>query len=176
MKNIVIGLCLSASFSSLACGNADQTAGAKSPSPTSQTLSVVGACAFAACGSLPSNLASTPRVKCSSASSDSCAWSASSNDDGVSSYRPCSDSECPDAPAVTCPAGSVHSSQQCGSENGAACAWTTDCVPPRDTTPCPDANGCHAQPELGVICSDGSNGALVCVTNGQTCSWQRNCD
>lgn len=173
MKNIVIGLWLSGSFLSLACGNADQ--GAKSPAATSQTLSAVGACAFAACGSLPSNLASTPSVRCSGPASDSCAWSASADHD-VSSYRACSASECPDAPALDCPAGSVHSSQNCGSENGAACAWTTVCVPPRDTTPCPDANGCGAQAELGVICKDGSSGALVCVTNGQTCSWQRSCD
>jgi hypothetical protein len=27
-----------------------------------------------------------------------------------------------------------------------------------------------------VICKDGSNGALVCVTNGKICSWQRSCD
>ncbi|HEY0465234.1 MAG TPA: hypothetical protein VGC79_13555, partial [Polyangiaceae bacterium] len=115
MKNIIIGLCLSASFLPLACGSADQPASAKSPSTSSQTLSAVGACAFAACGSLPSNLASTPSVKCSGPASDSCAWS--ERDDTSVSYRACSASECPVAPAVDCPPGTVHSSQQCGSEN-----------------------------------------------------------
>ena len=176
MKSIVfIGLGLSASFLPLACGSADQSGGAKSPSSTRQTLSAVGGCEFAACGSLPSNLSSTPSVTCSSGSSESCAWAAS-DADATTSYRPCSASECPAAPALACPPGTVHSSQQCGSENDAACAWTTVCSPPRDTTPCPDANSCGPQLEIGVICSDGSNGALVCVTNGQTCSWQRNCD
>ncbi|HKO52748.1 MAG TPA: hypothetical protein VJV79_33805 [Polyangiaceae bacterium] len=175
MKSIVIGLYLGASTLPLACGNADQPAAPKSPSATNQTLSTVGACTFSACGSLPSNLASTPSVKCAGRSSDSCDWSASGAD-GSTSYRPCSSSECPPAPAIDCPNGSVHSSQQCGSENEAACAWTTVCVPPRDTTPCPDPDGCGAQTQIGVICNDGSNGAQVCVTNGQTCSWQRSCD
>jgi hypothetical protein len=174
MKSFVIGLGFIVSILPLACGSSDQNQGAKSPATARQTLSTVGDCAFTACGSLPSNLSSTPSVKCAGASSDSCTWSAS--DDSTVSYRPCAASECPTAPAIDCPTGTVHSSQQCGSENDAACAWTTVCTPPRDTTPCPDANGCGAQPELGVICSDGSTGALACVTNGQTCSWQRNCD
>ncbi len=174
MKNIVIGLGLIASFLPLACGSADQSVDAKSPPNTSQTLSAVGACAFAACGSLPSSLASTPSVTCSAAASDSCAWSKS--DDSSVSYRACAASECPAAPAIDCPAGTVRSSQQCGSENDAACAWTTVCTPARDTTPCANANACGPQPQLGVICSDGSTGDLACVTNGQTCSWQRSCD
>ncbi|MET0791531.1 MAG: hypothetical protein ABW061_08430 [Polyangiaceae bacterium] len=174
MKNIIIGLGLMASFVPLACGSADQSPGAKSPSSTSQTLSAVGACEFLACGSLPSNLASTPSVKCSGPAADSCAWSASSG--ATSSYRACATSECPAAPALDCPSGTVRASQQCGSENDAACAWTTVCTPPRDTTPCPDADGCGAQSELGVICADGSTGGFACVTNGQTCSWQRTCD
>jgi hypothetical protein len=175
MKNIVIGLSLSASFSMLACGSADQTGAPKSASSTSQTLSAVGACSFAACGSMPSSLSGTPSVKCSGESAGSCAWSARGADSSVS-YRPCSESECPAAPAIDCPAGTVHSSQQCGSENDAACAWTTICSPPRSTTACPRQDGCGPQLELGVICNDGSNGALVCVTDGQACSWQRNCD
>jgi len=172
MKNIIIGFCFSASLLALACGSADQPTGAKSPSTTSQTLSTVGACTFEACGSVPSNLASTPSVKCSGTSGDNCDWEAS----GSVSYRPCAASECPAAPAVDCPAGTVRSTQQCGSENDAACAWTTTCVPPRDTTPCPNPDGCGPQTELGVICQDGSTGEQVCVTNGQSCSWQRSCD
>jgi len=174
MKNIVI-LCLSAAFSVFACGSADQPAGAKSPSITSQTLSAVGACTFVACGSLPSSLASTPSVKCSPLVSDACTWAAN-DESATSSYRPCAASECPSAPAIDCPAGSVHSSQQCGSENDAACVWTTVCTPPRDTTPCPDPDGCGPQFAIGVICKDGSTGGQVCVTNGQNCSWQRSCD
>jgi len=178
MKNIVLGFSFSASLLAFACGSADQTPPAQTPSVTSQTLSAVGTCSFAECGSLPSNLSSTPSVKCSSpsaAASANCAWSAS-GDDSTVSYRPCSASECPPAPALDCPAGTVHSSQQCGSENGAACAWTTVCSPPRSTTPCPDQNGCGPAPLLGVICQDGSTGALACVSDGKTCSWQRNCD
>jgi hypothetical protein len=175
MKSIVIALSFSAALLSIACGSADQSAGANTPSHTHQTLSAVGGCEFAACGSLPSTLASAPSVECSNETSDSCAWSAS-GDSGSTSYRYCSANECPTAPALDCPTGTVHSSQQCGSEDGAACAWTTVCTPPRDTTPCPDSDSCGPQPAIGVICKDGSNGALVCVTNGQSCSWQRNCD
>ena len=175
MKKFIIGFGLSASFSMLACGGADQTGAQKPAASSSQTLSAVGACAFAACGSLPSTLSDTPSVKCSGASSASCAWSARGDDSSVS-YRPCSDSECPAAPAIDCPAGTVRSSQQCGSENDAACAWTTICTPPRTTTACPEQDGCGPEPLLGVICDDGSNGALVCVSNGQSCGWQRNCD
>lgn len=177
MKNIINALCLVASFLPLACGSAEQSAGTK-PASTSQTLSVVGACTFMACGGLPSNLAATPSVECASASSadssDGCAWSA--GDDSSVSYRACAANECPAAPAVDCPDDTVRSSQQCGSENGAACAWTTVCTPPRATAPCEVANGCGPQPQLGVICRDGSSGDLACVTNGETCSWQRTCD
>ncbi|HEY6078064.1 MAG TPA: hypothetical protein VIW29_04640 [Polyangiaceae bacterium] len=176
MKSIINGSCLSAWLLLLACGSAEQGAGAE-PAAVQQTLSVVGACTFVACGSMPPSLATTPSVECvasAEASSDSCAWSTS--DDGSVSYRPCAASECPVAPAIDCPAGTLRSSQQCGSENDAACAWTTVCTPPRDTAPCPEIDGCGPQPALGVICDDGSNGELACVTNGQTCSWQPNCD
>jgi len=174
MKNIVLALGLSVSFGLFACGSSDQNAGAKSPSATHQTLSAVGDCGFSACGSLPSNLTSAPSVTCSSAASDSCAWSAA--DDTTVSYRSCAASECPPAPAIDCPSGTVRSTQQCGSQNDAACTWTTVCTPPRDTTPCPDQNSCGPEQDIGVICSDGSTGGLVCVTDGQKCSWQRNCD
>jgi hypothetical protein len=175
MKSIIIGLGLGASVLALACSSAEQSAVSKSPASTRQTLSAVGSCAFAGCGTVPPGLANAPSVQCSSAPSEGCGWSAS-DADATTSYRSCAASECPPTPSIDCPAGTVHSSQQCGSENSAACVWTTVCAPPRDTTPCPDANGCGAEPALGVICKDGSNGALVCVTNGQACSWQRSCD
>jgi hypothetical protein len=175
MRNIVIALGFVASFLPLACSGSD-TSGTKSTSTTSQTLSVVGACVFSGCGSLPSNLSSAPSVTCSGASADACAWSADSGDDSAVSYRWCTASECPPAPAIDCPTGTVRSTQQCGSENDAACTWTTVCTPPRSTTPCADQNGCGVELERGVVCSDGTSGALVCVTDGSQCSWQPNCD
>ena len=175
MKNALFLLGFLGSLVPLACGgSSDQTGGAQTPSTAAQTLSAVGDCGFS-CGSVPANLSSAASVSCSGPSADSCAWSADS-DDGTTSYRQCAASECPTAPAIDCPMGTARSSQQCGSENGGACTWTTVCTPPRSTTPCPDANGCGAQPELGVVCSDGTSGALVCVTNGAKCSWERNCD
>ncbi len=177
MKYIAIGLVSVAASLSLACSGADQVPEPHSPSASRQTLSAIGDCEFAACGVLPSNLSSTPSVECAAtpdAPSD-CAWSASDASGSVS-YRPCSASECPPAPTLDCPANTVRSSEQCGSENDGACAWTTVCAPPRDTTPCPDANGCGPEQDIGVICSDGSTGGLACVTDGHTCSWQRTCD
>jgi len=159
----------------LACSSgSDKTAGVQTPTEVQQTLSGVGDCGFS-CGSVPSNLSTVPSITCSAPSKGACAWSAASADDTVS-YRQCAASECPAPPAIDCPAGTARASQQCGSENSGACTWTTVCAPPRSTTPCPDANGCGAEPELGVVCSDGSNGALVCVTSGSKCSWQPNCD
>lgn len=176
MKNVAILLGFVGSILPLACGGtSDQTGGAQTPSATHQTLSAVGDCGFS-CGSVPSNLASASSVSCSGPSTAACAWSDSSDPNGTDSYRPCTSAECPTAPAIDCPAGTAQSSQQCGAANDGACAWTTVCTPPRDTTPCPDPNACGAQEDIGVICKDGSTGALVCVTNGTKCSWERNCD
>lgn len=173
MKNSMFVWSLLASLLPLACGASDQGSGAQTPK-TSQTLSAVGDCAFAACGSLPSNLSSTPRVTCSSPSGTECAWSASSSD--TTSYRQCAASECPSPPVIDCPSGTLRSTQQCGSTNGAACAWVTVCTPPRSTTPCPDADGCGPMQDIAVICSDNTTGTFVCVTDGAKCSWQNSCD
>lgn len=179
MKHI-IGIC-SLLFSSsvlAACGGSEE---AKSPGDgggsVRQTLSANGDCAFEACGSVPSSMASAPKVECSAASSAACAWS----DDAASttvSFRPCADSECPPKPALECPANTQQSTQYCGSENDAACAWTTVCVPPRITTPCPRADGCanQAVTTIGIICKDGSNGGMACVTDGDKCFMERDCD
>ena len=176
MKHI-IGICsfLFGSAWLVACGASEE---AKSPSDGGsirQTLSVNGDCQFEACGSVPSSMASTPKVECSAAPSAACAWSDAS---AVVSFRQCADSECPAKPAVDCPADTVQSTQYCGSENDAACAWTTVCVPPRITTPCPQANGCDNQPVslIGIICKDGSNGGMACVTDGNSCFLERDCD
>jgi len=174
MKHVGFLLGLIGSFLPLACsGSSDQTGGAQTPNATHQTLSGVGDCGFS-CGSVPSNLASTPSVTCSGPSKDACAWSDSADD--TVSYRPCAASECPAAPQIDCPAGTARSSQQCGSTNDGACTWTTVCTPPRSTTPCPDSNGCGAEQAVGVICKDGTNGAFACVTDGTKCSWQPTCD
>ncbi len=174
MKNIVTTISLIAAFLALACSSSNTDTGAAAPTTTKQTLNAIGSCAFTACGSLPSSLASKATVTCSGASADSCAWSA--DDNGAVSYRQCADSECSPAPEIDCPAGTVRSSQQCGSENNGACLWTTVCTPPRSSTPCPDVNGCGPQSALGVICSDGKTGDQVCVSDGTKCQWQPSCD
>lgn len=175
MKHI-IGLCSLLSVLA-ACSGSEE---AKSPSAGGsrpQTLSANGDCSFEACGAMPSSLASAAKVECAASSSAPCTWSEESAGTSVS-FRPCADAECPAKPAVECPANTVQSSQYCGSENSAACAWTTVCVPPRITTPCPQADGCSGQPVLtiGVICKDGSNGGMACVTDGTKCFMERDCD
>lgn len=177
MKQIIAGYCVFGSLFLAACGGSEE---AKSPSDGAsarQTLSVHGECSFAACGSLPSNLSTTPKVECTAGSSESCAWSDTTANTSVS-YRQCAETECPPQPAIECPADTVQSTQTCGSENDAACAWTTVCVPPRITTPCPQADGCANQPvpEIGIICKDGSNGGMACVTDGTSCFMERDCD
>ena len=178
MKNIIsIGLTLITSLALTACGGSE---GAKTPGGNavrSQTLTASGECVFEACGAVPSSLESSAKVECSGDSADSCGWSAAGDDTSVS-YRACDDSECPARPNVECPADTVTTSQQCGSENDAPCTWTTVCVPPREITPCPEPRGCDSQPlqSIGIICSDGSNGDFACVTDGTSCYWERNCD
>lgn len=144
---------------------------------TKQTIELSGACTIDACGSVPSSLSRESTVSCADASGASCAWASSSDDTSVS-YRSCSDSECPEKPSLECPEGTRFASQSCGSENDGACLWTTICAPPRETTPCPESTGCDDLPlmEIGVICTDGSTGGFACVTDGQKCYWERNCD
>lgn len=173
------GLCASLLGVTLlaACGS---TEGPKSPSEggaTRQTLSANGECSFEACGALPSSLDTAPKVECSAHSSEACEWSADEASGSVG-FRQCAESECPPKPAVDCPTDTVQSSQYCGSENDAPCAWTTVCVPPRVTTPCPSADGCADQPvfTIGIICKDGSTGGFACVTDGERCFLERDCD
>jgi hypothetical protein len=171
------GWLLGLSLLSAACGG---TEGAKSPSEggaTRQTLSANGECRFESCGVLPSSLSSVAKVECSADSSAACAWTEPPPSTTVS-FRQCADSECPPKPGIECPSDTVQSSQYCGSENDAACAWTTVCVPPRITTPCPQADGCSDQEviTIGIICKDGSTGGMTCVTDGERCFMERNCD
>lgn len=164
---------ITASFT--ACSGGAEDNHSSNPS-VKQSFEIRGDCSFEACGGVPSSLESVSQVSCST-STGACTWS-SSADNGSVSYRPCADSECPSRPSIQCPAGTSQASQTCGSENDAACAWTTACVPPRVTTPCPDSHGCDGLPTIaiGVICSDGSTGGFACVTEGQSCRWERNCD
>jgi len=159
-----------------ACSSANSD-GARSPSQGArQTLEVSGECTFESCGTVPPSLEDVNRVSCSPVA-DSCTWSDAANNASVS-YRTCAESECPSRPATGCPTGTTQAVQSCGSENEAPCSWTTTCVPPRITTPCADADGCNEQPliEIGIICKDGSTGGFACVTDGQRCFWERNCD
>jgi hypothetical protein len=160
-----------------ACANDTNPKNEASDTPsTKQTLTVSGDCTFAVCGVVPTSLSTEAKVTCENSTDAVCDWSASGS--GTASYRFCSDAECPEKPAIECPEGTVFASQSCGSENDAACAWTTTCAPPRDTTPCPETTGCDSLPlmAIGIVCKDGSVGGTVCVTDGQTCHWERNCD
>ena len=175
----VIGICslLLGSICFTACGGSGEAKNPSEGGSTRQTLSANGECQFEACGSVPSSLSTAPKVECAETSSKSCEWAEDPANASVS-FRQCAETECPPKPAVDCPSDTVQSSQYCGSENSAACAWTTVCVPPRITTPCPEADGCADQPEIliGVICKDGSNGGMACVTDGARCFLERNCD
>jgi hypothetical protein len=176
MNRIFSAIALTLSLSFVACGGTD-LGESETPERRQQTLKAADDCAFASCGSIPSSLSNEPVVECGSSPGAECAWSDTSND-ASSSYRYCADSECPTKPEVDCPAGTVFGSQQCGSENAGPCAWTTSCVPPRVTTPCPDSHGCDGIPvqTIGIICKDGSTGGFACVTDGKSCFLERNCD
>jgi len=177
MKHI-IGICslLLGSVLLSACGGSEEPKSPSDGGSSRQTLSVNGDCQFEACGSVPSSMAAAAKVECSAGSSAACAWSEPAG--GSVSFRSCADSECPARPAVDCPADTVPSTQYCGSENDAACEWTTVCAAPRITTPCPQANGCDHQPviTIGIICKDGSTGGMACVTDGDSCFLERDCD
>lgn len=140
-----------------------------------QQLIVKGECTFEECSSPPSSLSSEPTLECKGSGGSDCNWSRS---DGSVSHTACAESECPERPDVACPGDTVQRVQTCGRENDGECAWSTTCVPPRETTPCPVADGCNGQPllEIGVICSDGSTGGFVCVSDDTRCYWERSCD
>lgn len=141
-----------------------------------QTLVLSGDCTASSCGIVPSSLEGEAKVICDATTEANCTWSGS---DGASvSYRACDVTECASKPSISCPQGTTFASQNCGSENDGPCSWTTTCVPPRETTPCPEVTGCDELPlmEIGVICADGSTGGFACVTDGRACFWERNCD
>ena len=140
------------------------------PQPSRRELLITAPCTAEACGEAPTSLRA-PR--CRGAEVSSCGWSES---DTVS-YRACAPTECGAEPSGLCPAGTTFAGNQCGSENEAPCAWTTTCVPPRSTTPCPEgADACGPKPEIGVVCADGSTGDLACMLVGGRCEYQRTCD
>jgi hypothetical protein len=174
-QKILVGLGLLTALWVSGCSSTS-TPGVSPSGAGRQELVAKGDCVFEACSSLPSSLSSEPVVECSSSGGAECSWAAG-DPDGTVSYRPCAESECPERPAVECPGDAVKS-QACGSENEAGCAWTTTCVPPRETTPCPAPSGCDDQPvqAIGIICEDGSNGSFVCVTDDTRCYWERSCD
>src|SRR5205085_829561 len=124
----------------LACASSSD-GNSPSAQDTKQTLTFQGDCTAVACSSPPSNLSTAPAVTCTGSTGATCQWTPTGASSSTS-YRQCSEAECPAKPAITCPSGTTLASQTCGSENDAACTWTSACVPPRDTTPCPQANGC----------------------------------
>jgi hypothetical protein len=171
-------LAISCALSAFACGGSGSDS-LPTIQQTKQTLVFKGDCDASACASRPSNLETAASVTCASATDAACQWTDSDNSDSETSvgYRNCGASECSAKPNITCPTGTTLDGQECTSENDAPCSWTSKCVPPRDTTPCPQANGCDDQPMelIGIICTDGSTGALACVTNGKQCTWEPNC-
>jgi hypothetical protein len=178
MKHVfIIGYASFFTLVAAACGGTDSAKNAGDDKPVRQTLRASGECSFEACGAVPSSMQSQASVACDASSGADCDWEPF-DPDGTVSYRSCDDSECPPRPAIDCPEDTVQASQQCGSENDAACAWTTVCTPPRITTPCPDAKGCDGIPvqQIGIICKDGSAGGFACVTDGERCFLERNCD
>jgi hypothetical protein len=142
------------------------------PQPSRGPFQITSPCTASLCGEIPASLQS-PR--CRGETEASCGWS----DDAAVSYRVCEASECPatEPTESVCPEGTTFRGNTCGSENDAPCAWTTACVAPRSTTPCPGgADACGPMPEIGVICSDGSTGNLVCVETSSGCTYQPDCD
>jgi len=140
------------------------------PQPTKTEASFTAPCNAQKCGDAPENL---KKPKCKPVPTE-CEWS----EDQTVSYAPCEESKCGVAPGPeVCPTGTTFKGNQCGSENDAACAWTTACAPPRSTTPCKTSNGCgDGKPEIGVICKDGSNGDLACMQFADDCQWQPTCE
>lgn len=176
-----IGLVLALGLWLPACGNTSEAKEPDGMAQRKQTLLAKGECTFEQCSALPSSLDHAATVECSGdgdGHGNACAWSAIDPNDTSVSYAPCAESECPSRPAIDCPEGTVKSLQTCGNENDTGCAWTTHCVPPRETTPCADQKGCDGQPlmELAVICSDGTTGGFVCVSDDTRCFWERSCD
>jgi len=176
-KVIIIGLASMFSVLVAACGGTEEPKSPETSHNARQTLTASGDCSFQACGVMPSSMAQAPKVECAGNDAADCSWTESDSSRSVS-YRMCQDSECPAKPEIECPADTVQASQHCGSENSGPCVWTTTCAPPRITTPCADANGCNDQPvtTIGIVCKDGSAGGFACVTDGDRCFWERNCD
>lgn len=174
---LAVRFALLATLSLQACDGPDDKPNSPGPRPA-QALIAKGDCSFEACSSLPSTFQGTAKVECSRAAADACHWSPVDPNEQAVSYAHCDDAECPARPAINCPGDTVKSSQQCGNENNAGCAWTTICQPPRQTTPCPQPTGCNGQPvtERAVFCSDGSLAGVACVTDGARCYWERDCD
>ena len=78
-------------------------------------------------------------------------------------------------PAVACASGFTESSQ-CGSLDGAACAWAITCTASLTGNACPVANGCgDTQPDVAPVCADGSEGSLVCLQTTTGCEWGPSC-
>ncbi len=137
--------------------------------PSAREVKFTSPCTSSKCGEAPSTLES-PRCK---AEASGCAWS----EDTSVSYRGCDASECGLAPgADVCPSGTTFKGNACGSEDNAACGWSTVCAPPASTTPCSTSDGCGAKPDIGVVCKDGGLGDLACMQFGARCDWQRTCE
>ncbi len=141
------------------------------PQPNRREAAFTAPCTAQRCGDAPSSIANP---QCKPLPSE-CGWA---DDDGSVSYRACADAECGAAPgAEVCAEGTTFKGNTCGSENEAACAWTTFCAPPPSTTPCAEGDdGCGPMPMIGVVCTDGGAGGLACMQFDGRCNWQRTCD
>ncbi len=139
------------------------------PQPNKTETTFTAPCNAQTCGDVPSGL---KKPRCKPQPVD-CGWS----EDTSVSYAPCEESKCGTAPGPeTCPTGTTFKGNSCGSENDAACAWSTVCAPPPSTTPCKDSEGCGPKPEIGVVCKDGTTGDLACMQFDDGCKYQRTCE
>ncbi len=187
MKSLHLAFVFAATLVGCASASTPSNPGSKDPTPSDPSknpptvrtsLSYDGACSASTCGEVPpSNTAAAP-VCTPIPATGACDW-ADTSSSAATSYRPCSDAECPTTiPGKSvCPADLEFKGANCGSENDGACIWRAACAPPKSTTPCPDANGCgDAVPAIAALCDDGTSAGLACflLPNG-TCTLQADC-
>lgn len=184
-----------ASFALLALAACSATPGPSSEQPferstrTGQSLSYAEPCTPSACDALPVPAigcgdGGDPVVSCAPGNDGAChvdvkcggapgSSPPSGSSGGNVSYSECPASACGPLPAIGCAPGYTLG-ESCGSENSAACRWTTTCSPPPSDTPCaPEA--CGPVPALAEVCKDGSTGKLDCMKVGSKCTWQSKC-
>lgn len=132
-------------FALVACNGSSSAGDLGGDTPNTDTAAgylYLGACTPSVCNDLPvaeiGCASGQPEYVCSARSNGQCAIDVrcpSSSPDDTVSFAPCEDSQCgpkPGNPAEACPSGYEWTGSQCGSLNGAACAWANGCYPPKE--------------------------------------------